>query len=66
MFMAPEINNNEAYQGTTVDLFALGVILFIMRAGHLPFDQEASKNDIYYKLIINHRLDLFWKNRESK
>lgn len=46
----------------TVDLFALGVILFSMRAGHQPFDNMASKEDMFYKLIINHRLDLFWKS----
>jgi len=65
MYMAPEIINREKYQGMTADLFAVGVILFSMRAGHQPFDQMASKEDMFYKLIINHRLDLFWKTWDT-
>lgn len=33
-----------------------------MRAGRMPFDNMADKGDMLYKLIINHRLDLFWKH----
>ena len=29
--MAPELHNNEAYNGLTVDIFAVGVTLFAMR-----------------------------------
>lgn len=65
MYMAPEIMSGEKYQGMTVDLFALGVILFSMRSGHQPFDQMASKDDMFYKLIVNHRLDLFWKTWDN-
>ena len=60
MYMAPEIIANQKYQGMTVDLFAVGVILFAMRAGHQPFDKMASKDDMFYKLVINHRMDLLW------
>ena len=45
-----------------MDLFALGVILFSMRAAHLPFDNFASKEDMMYKFMISHRFDLFWKS----
>ena len=34
LYMAPEIVEKKEYQGVQVDLFALGVILFTMRAGH--------------------------------
>jgi serine/threonine protein kinase len=37
--MSPEINERRPYKGDEVDLFALGVILFILRAGHPPFKQ---------------------------
>ena len=60
-FMAPEIIEGKEYQGDTVDLFALGVILFAMRAGHAPYDNLATKQDMDYRFIINHRLDLYWK-----
>lgn len=36
-YMAPEILNKQPYQGHVVDLFALGVILFILYAQHPPF-----------------------------
>ena len=62
MYAAPELLEERKYQGSTVDLFALGVILFDMRAGHSPFDKLATKDDMFYKLIVNHRFDLFWKN----
>lgn len=59
-YMAPEIINKQPYQGQVVDLFALGVILFIMRSGHPPFSQ-ASEEDRYYQLLATNRSDLFWK-----
>lgn len=59
-YMAPEIIAKQPYQGQVVDLFALGVILFIMRSGHPPFSQ-ASEEDRYYQLLATNRSDLFWK-----
>ena len=38
-YMSPEILYNQPYQGHVADLFALGVILFILYANHTPFDQ---------------------------
>ena len=66
MFMAPEIISGTKYQGTTVDLFALGVILFQMRTGLAPFDNLASKDDMLYKPIYNHRLETYWKHTEKR
>lgn len=37
-YMAPEIRDEKDYKGHEVDLFAVGVILFIMYTGHPPFD----------------------------
>jgi len=59
-YMAPEILLKQAYQGQVVDLFALGVILFILYSGHPPFGM-ANEEDQYYKLIATNRSDLFWK-----
>jgi serine/threonine protein kinase len=36
-YMAPEILDKQPYQGQVVDLFACGVILFIMLTQHPPF-----------------------------
>jgi len=58
-YMAPEIANKK-YEGKSVDIFASGVILFIMYAGNPPFE-KATLNDPYYKLIKEKRFDIFWK-----
>ena len=36
-YMSPEIHLGEKYNGTQADVFAAGVILFIMVSGHPPF-----------------------------
>jgi len=59
-YMAPEIIQEQPYNGAAVDLFALGIILFILYTGHPPFNQ-ANPNDSHYKLIVTNRADLFWK-----
>jgi len=58
--MAPEIIAKKPYQGQVVDLFALAVILFIMRAGYPPFG-KAAEDDQYYQLLATNRSDLFWR-----
>lgn len=59
-YMAPEIIQEQPYSGASVDLFALGIILFILYTGHPPFNQ-ANPTDSHYKLIVTNRADLFWK-----
>ena len=44
--MAPELHQKKQYQGRSVDLFATGIVLFIMVAGHPPF-MAAKNNDPY-------------------
>ena len=64
-YMAPEILAREAYQGHVVDLFALGIILFILYSGHPPF-ATADPRDPHYKLIASNRADLFWKTHSNR
>jgi len=65
-YMAPEILARQSYMGHSVDLFAVGIILFIIYAGHPPF-RQADPSDPHYKLISNNRSDFFWKKHsESK
>lgn len=63
--MAPEILLKLPYQGHVVDLFALGIILFILYSGHPPFN-NADSSDSHYKLIATNRADLFWKFHSSR
>jgi serine/threonine protein kinase len=64
-YMAPEILLKEPYQGHVVDLFALGIILFICYSGHPPFN-SAHPSDAHYKLISTNRADLFWKYHSNR
>ena len=63
-YMAPEILNRQPYQGDSVDLFALGCILFVMRSGAMPFDQKAVANDEIYKFFNINRIDKYWATHE--
>lgn len=59
-YMAPEIILNEFYNGPSVDIFAAGVVLFVMVFGKVPF-YKAISTDVKYKALVGNRPDLFWK-----
>jgi len=46
--MAPEIHEKKTYSGEKVDIFALGIILFIMMAQNPPFRVADRRNDKLY------------------
>ena len=58
-YMAPEIKEGKHYKGTEVDLFSLGVILFIIVQGIFPF-KEARKEEYFYGLLLAGRLDTYF------
>lgn len=57
--MAPEILNMQSYDGKKIDIFALGVTLFIMYKGNPPFN-SASNSDFWWKLFVNNPKK-FWE-----
>jgi serine/threonine protein kinase len=55
-YMSPEIAaNTEAFDGFAIDLWAAGVILYIMLTGFPPYD-HANRTDQRFELIITGRL----------
>jgi len=57
-YMAPEIHAHKPYSGVNVDLFAAGIILFIMYSHNPPFGR-ADTRDPYYRLLVNNEAR-FW------
>lgn len=51
MYMAPEMHRGK-YEADKADLFAVGVILFCMRAGTCPYVAKSSIKDPIYREII--------------
>lgn len=60
VYMAPEITEQRPYDGRKSDVFALGVILFIVVLCKFPFS-KAEKDEYYYKLILDGKLDEYWE-----
>jgi len=59
-YMAPEIKEGKMYDGRQIDIFSTGVILFIIVQGIFPF-KEAKKDEYFYNLILNNKLEQYWK-----
>jgi serine/threonine protein kinase len=58
-YMAPEIKEGKVYKGTQVDLFSIGVILFIIVQGIFPF-KEARKEEYFYNLLLTGQIDTYF------
>lgn len=48
-YMCPEIVRKEDYEGKPVDIWALGVLLYVMLTGTFPF-RGVSEQDLYAKI----------------
>lgn len=60
-YMAPEILENKPYKGTSTDVFALGVVLFVMVMGVMPFHTKATRDDPLYSLVYKGDEKGYWE-----
>ena len=51
-FMAPEIVLKKEYRGEPADIWALGVVLFVMVSGNFPFKGHTDK-ELYDKICTS-------------
>ena len=64
-YMPPEVLKNENLIPQEIDVFSLGVILFLLVAGEFPFG-EPNKEDEFYKYIIDENWEEYWKLVDSE
>jgi serine/threonine protein kinase len=56
-FMAPEQLSKVPGHSYSADVWAMGVIMFIMLTGHVPFAEGATKVEVVYKNIEKRNYD---------
>ena len=58
--MAPEIKKRQVYNGKSTDVFAVGVVLYILVKGQFPFI-EATPEDFYFKMLSDGDFEKYWQ-----
>lgn len=64
-YQSPELLEGGLYEGEDNDVFALGVILFILTKAYPPF-REARKNDSWYRHIYFEKYENFWVSHSKR
>lgn len=64
-YMAPEIHYGRKYEGSKVDIFASGIILFIMVLQRPPFECAHPERNPHYQMLAAGRPDMFWEAHEA-
>lgn len=62
LYMAPELlERRTAINACATDIFACGVVLFVIITGSFPFNKKATIDDPVYCHIVNDDISSFWK-----
>lgn len=64
-YAAPEIHIRKPYLGQYSDIFSLGVTLFVLVTGSLPFRLPVP-NDILYQFFVRNDYIGFWRQRKVR
>ena len=64
-YASPEVLGKQLYYGVPNDIFALGVTMFILVTGSMPF-RTVSVKDSFYSLILQNKFNEFWQKRGIK
>jgi serine/threonine protein kinase len=64
-YQCPELIEGQGYSGESNDIFACGVILFILVNAYPPF-REARKTDNWYRHIYYEKIENFWMLHSKK
>ena len=56
-YASPEMVKGRKYDGFNIDIWAIGVILFAMLCGYLPFEDDENDNDVLFSQIIKNKID---------
>ncbi|KAI4335713.1 hypothetical protein L6164_014333 [Bauhinia variegata] len=64
-YVAPEVLSNLGYDGAAADVWSCGVILYVLMAGYLPFE-EADLPSLYKRIKTSEFTCPFWFPAEAK
>lgn len=64
-YASPELLQKKPYLGIQSDIFSLGVSLFVIVTGKMPF-KHALIDDPYYKEIVKRNYTRYWEKLSSK
>lgn len=64
-YASPELLQKKSYNGVKSDIFSLGVSLFVLVTGKMPF-KHALLDDSYYKEIANENYEKYWSKLAGK
>jgi len=65
-YLSPEMHSKKPYSGTCADIFAAGIILYVLCTGVFPF-QKASKEDMVWKqFFLRDNIKKFAANTQKK
>ena len=56
-YASPEMVKGKRYDGFNIDIWAIGVILFAMLCGYLPFEDDENDTDVLFNEIIRNKID---------